>query len=42
MAFVGDVGFNGREVYFKNETLRQENLTGWLPMPTLDDEGNVT
>jgi len=30
------------ERYFETETFLPYNLRGWLPMPKIDDEGNVT
>jgi len=28
-------------VSFQNDCLHRDELTGWMPMPTIDDEGNV-
>jgi len=29
------------EMYFETETFQHKYLRGWLPMPEIDDEGNV-
>jgi len=36
------LGMGQDDTYFESQDRNPDEMIGWLPLPTIDDEGNVT